>query len=629
MPRPSSATERRAVGLSGPALAALAAFLAFGPPLALPASTRAADGDADAATVALRLDGERLDESVGIDLVADGALTDTSRRALVVTSDRGLVLSLEGPLRLRRNGRMLAGPVRVGPGDEGHFELEAGDGPASAALVLDEGGSVRRVPVRVHRIELVDGEGRTLEPALGSARLSTRSPDLALADRDAARGADPDDLLVRVASPVSPRRPASEGEPARAEAWPLELGTRGRLASDTPPLALPLDPEAPGVARTPWVRLYADALDVALPARSNRLLRASLGDVLEARWRTPSGVLVRALGVGRAGSDTGDDALRTASLRFVVLRSRPGGPPALGRDEREARALVGAQLELARAIFAPCAVGFGPEAAPVIRFLAPPPPYALVVGEEDGFPARGGGLVRFRANGRTVGPIETVAGDPPLATAERIVTALRAAGFSASASEVPRTSNGAGHAADVLVRDARGEPAFLEPDGSAPIATDAVQRVRRVDPSPFPGLRAFRNADAVAGTAEERALVRALADSDPRTIDVLFVPGFDRTERLGEAFLPGDAGPLAGTIVIARAGVARMATAYTLAHELAHVLLDEPHHLDEVGAPDPTRLLGGGAPRGDLRGPRRLSREECRMMRTNASSAGSHLLRAP
>ncbi len=49
MPRPSSATERRAVGLSGPALAALAAFLAFGPPLALPASTRAADGDAETA----------------------------------------------------------------------------------------------------------------------------------------------------------------------------------------------------------------------------------------------------------------------------------------------------------------------------------------------------------------------------------------------------------------------------------------------------------------------------------------------------------------------------------------------------------------------------------------------------
>lgn len=639
MPRPCSGTERGSARPWRLRLAALAAFSALAPLLAPRAATLASADAVAAPTSALRIDGEPFDASEGLDLAANpgsGASegrdaspeSEPARRTLVVTpSARPVTLSVEGPIRLVRSGRSLSGPVRLPAGHEASLELEAGDGPATGTLVLEEDGSTSRIAVRVHRLELVDGEGRPLETAGASPRLSTRSPDVPLASDTAPRGTDPDDLYVRASSPEA----AAAAGPAPLEegprAGPLELGTRGRLASDTPPLSLPLSVEAPRVLRTPWVRLYADGLDVALPARADRLLRASPGERLEARLRTPSGVVVRSFRVGRPGNAEGDDALRAVTLRFVVLRSRPGGPPAIGRDEREARALVAAQRELARAIFAPCAIDFEPDAASAVRFLAPPPPYALVVGEEDGFPAHGGGIVRFRANGRPIGPIETVEGDAPMATAERIAAALRAAGFSASTSEVPRTTNGSGPAADVLVRDARGEPAFLEPDGGSPLGTDAFQRVRRVDPSPFPFLRAFRDTDSIAGTAEERALVRALADADPRTLDVIFVPSFDRAERHGESFLRGDAGPLAGTVVISRAGVARMATAYTLAHELAHVLLDRPRHLDDVGSPDPTRLLGGGAPRGDFRGPRRLSREECRAMR--ATAAGSGLLHAP
>jgi hypothetical protein len=50
---------------------------------------------------------------------------------------------------------------------------------------------------------------------------------------------------------------------------------------------------------------------------------------------------------------------------------------------------------------------------------------------------------------------------------------------------------------------------------------------------------------------------------------------------------------------------------FALAHELGHVLLDDPGHPDDFGVDTPTRLMDADAANGTAYGPRRLLASEC------------------
>ena len=129
------------------------------------------------------------------------------------------------------------------------------------------------------------------------------------------------------------------------------------------------------------------------------------------------------------------------------------------------------------------------------------------------------------------------------------------------------------------------------------------------------GLREFDNMTALTGTLEERALVRALADEDEATIDVLVVSELCGGTRDGETFVAGEAagapGSIANVVVISREGIARARVAFTLAHELGHVLLDQPLHPDHLGPDRPWLLMDSDASDSTIRGPRRLTETEC------------------
>ena len=50
---------------------------------------------------------------------------------------------------------------------------------------------------------------------------------------------------------------------------------------------------------------------------------------------------------------------------------------------------------------------------------------------------------------------------------------------------------------------------------------------------------------------------------------------------------------------------------FALAHELGHVLLDDPGHPDDFGVDAPTRLMDADAANASAYGPRRLIASEC------------------
>lgn len=374
-----------------------------------------------------------------------------------------------------------------------------------------------------------------------------------------------------------------------------------------------------GVGRSAFVRLVADPQDAAAPGVASRVLRVALGDVVEVavagstrRWR-----------VGRPGEEHGPRAHRRARVRVHVLRER--GVPAIGGDDEGARAVMRDQLALANAVFAPCHVDLGSAGAVEVRVVDAPPPTLLAIADGDGLPALGG-EIRFRIDDRSF-RVVIPAGSSPEQTAERVALALRRARFAARVVVEPRNRNAAGPSASVHVRDATGGFVTLAPDEPHPLSTDRRQTVRLGVVELADGLEPFEDGNARAGTLEERALLHAVVDDDPRTLDVVVVPRFARPERQGEAFIASDEGPLRNVVVIDRRGLARARTAYTLPHELAHVLLDVPFHPDELGEPDPTRLMSSRASDATVLGPKRLTAEECARLRFRGERNG--LLAAP
>jgi hypothetical protein len=141
------------------------------------------------------------------------------------------------------------------------------------------------------------------------------------------------------------------------------------------------------------------------------------------------------------------------------------------------------------------------------------------------------------------------------------------------------------------------------------------------------GLEHFTDLDAMAGTLEERTLVKALDDGDPATIEVIVVPLFAGGGRIGESFIASDLSSVRNVVLLDRAGIRARRSSLTLAHELGHVLMDMPGHPDDYGVDTPTLLMDSDAADASPYGPRRISLDECaRVVRQAGPTARSPML---
>ena len=85
---------------------------------------------------------------------------------------------------------------------------------------------------------------------------------------------------------------------------------------------------------------------------------------------------------------------------------------------------------------------------------------------------------------------------------------------------------------DVLVKKKGGQLAVVQPPKAGPISTDPVLDVCVGGVFLEDGLTHFADADAIAGTLEERSLIKAFDDGDPATLDVFVVPSFGGDARI-------------------------------------------------------------------------------------------------
>src|SRR5262249_53537391 len=98
--------------------------------------------------------------------------------------------------------------------------------------------------------------------------------------------------------------------------------------------------------------------------------------------------------------------------------------------------------------------------------------------------------------------------------------------------------------------------------------------------------------------------------------------------RIGESFIYADRGALRDVLIEDRAGLRVDRASFALAHELGHILLDDPGHPDDFGADTPTRLMDADAANASAWGPRRLLGDECaRALRQSGPGAPWPLLR--
>jgi hypothetical protein len=384
-----------------------------------------------------------------------------------------------------------------------------------------------------------------------------------------------------------------------------------------------------GTFETPLIKLVADRIDSTALGSENRSLLVALGDFVRASARR-EGTTVRAdirVG-GRRGAPDERIVLR-AQLRVVILRGHRGGQPSIGEDDAGAIALARRQIEIANEIWAQCFINFGEPQAASVRVSDPPPPALLAISDQDGLPAHGGGRIQFLANGVSIGPILTRRGDLPRETARQISRALLRRGFKAEISINPRAEFGAEDSADLVVRTRAGALATLSQTTGLPLSTDSQQSVSIGRVQLEDGLEQFDNMNAGSGTLEERTLVKTLADGSRSTIDLFIVNRFSAAERQGEAFIEADGSAMANTIILDRSAVRFERQAWVQAHELGHVLMNEPFHPDNFGRDRPTLLMDSDARAGKISGPKRLRDADCeRARRRTRTFDGNSILKS-
>jgi hypothetical protein len=467
-------------------------------------------------------------------------------------------------------------------------------------------------------IDWLDAQNRPIDVAHETVEISrfvTNGDTLPHAEGYDDTSLAPTDLRVQV---------AANGHDPNAFAV-VESRTRNGVLRGT--LKLPLTRPKSGMPfRSPFVRLVGDEVDLESHGAEGRVLLVALRDSVVVRYSEGACALEQRVRVGAEGNAPSRGSAQQARIVVHVLRRAPGGKPVIGRDDASALALMREQLHAANQIWLQCELTFGSPDEVAMEVVDPPPATLLAVANEDGLPARGGGELRFQIAGQAIGPIATRASATPLATARDIERVLKAHGFYAAVSENPPSRSGAGPSADVLVRRADGSFVEIEAQPDTPLSTDARQtlRIGRVDLSD--GLREFDNMTAQVGSLEERTLLKALADGDDASIDLFVVNQFTGATRQGEAFIAEPGAAIVNTVVLDRNGLRHLPLAWTLAHELGHVLMNDPLHPDNIGPDRPWLLMDADNGRGTVDGPKRLREEDCQRARAASRDAKRPLL---
>ncbi|MCL2823705.1 MAG: hypothetical protein FWD57_06915, partial [Polyangiaceae bacterium] len=297
------------------------------------------------------------------------------------------------------------------------------------------------------------------------------------------------------------------------------------------------------------------------------------------------------------------------SLRINIPRLSKGGIPTIAQSDEEAAKLAKDQFEGAGALWAQCGVSFGPWEPSRLRFVDPPPSCLLAVGCGLGLPSSGG-QIRVNVDGRLF-EVDVPAGMVPEQVARVVSRHFEDAGLRVLRSPNMRTGPGSFPVVDLLVFHENDTPAVLTAVDSNRVSSDRTMPVciGRVDLGT--ALNHFTNVDSMAGTVEERTLLKLLGDWEPRTVEAVYVTAFLGPGRIGQAFVSSNRVGLRNTVVIDRIGVAASNASHVLAHELGHVFLDYGWHPDDFGTDDPTLLMDSDAAIGSAFGPRRLRIVDC------------------
>lgn len=475
------------------------------------------------------------------------------------------------------------------------------------------------VSVQVLELAAYDTQHQPVNLATSHASVSRVVPSLVSSEAGASDGDDPDALYWMVT-----------GDPAYLpERLTLTSTGAGGAALDTlnniplSPVNCPAGLPEHQCRRTPAIRAVGDPVDRQHPAVRGTSLLAEVGGRIAVQIDGREVLSIR-VGGPRHTALGPIERLR-ATVKTHIVRAAPGGSPPVGGTDAGAVKLLREELQTASGLWGQCGVHFGLADDLEIQVVDPPPPFLLGIGCDLGLPASGGEL-RFRANGEVI-RVLTQRFDTPSAVAERVRAQLAAAGFRAVVSANAKIARGALRTADVLVHDAKGNPARLERLPEHPLSSDATLAACIGDVDLSDGLTHFSDYDAAAGTIEERTLIKAFDDGDPTTIELFVIPSFARSGRIGESFIYADGASVRNAVIIDRAGIRAGARSHTLAHEIGHILLDMPGHPDDYGVDMPSTLMDADAADATIFGPRRLSVEECeRALRQSGPGTPAPLL---
>jgi len=369
-----------------------------------------------------------------------------------------------------------------------------------------------------------------------------------------------------------------------------------------------------GALESPWLVLVASEKDHRAPGLNGLALRAGLGDRIEARVRRGGGRAtidsVRAGWVDDAGRP--GEVLRVR-LRTTVLRIEPGGPPIVGGDRSGARALVEHQLAVLNEVLAQCGIWAGAPRDADWRIVDPPAPSLIAVGGRLGYYSAGG-EVRLQLDGVRHGPWRLGSGYTPVETARALGRRLVEAGYRVAVTENPRNRSAAHPTADLSVHRADGAPAEISTWPDQPLSTDPQQPLEIGVVSLDDGLDPYGPNQLLAGTLEERALIKGLADPERKVIELFLINRFSGLAKQGESFVRAAGQALGDVVVLDWRALGRARQAFTLPHEIGHVLLGDLGHPDGRGDARPWLLMNSRASSA-VGGPRSLTGGECRAMR--------------
>jgi len=489
--------------------------------------------------------------------------------------------------------------------------------PGHVSLLASLGQREWTLAIAVHGIGLRDGNKRPVDMARERASLERTPPSRVDLDDADHEFDDPDALRVLTASPEGTTVDALTVDSLSADGATLDVLRDVKLTSVTcdPGLA-----SGTTCSASAPLRLAVDDVDRSHPLVVTRSLRAEVGGALLVR--DAKGKKLQAIRVaGPRTSSAGPLGRHRLTIHPVVMRLTPGGAPAVGGTDVGAIAALRQELALASATWGQCGFTLGPVTQMDVKVMSPPPPYLVAIGDDVGMPASGGELL-FKIDGRLVS-VTTKKGWSTRQVALELQRAAQRTGVTATLSENARISAGAAPSVDVAMKRPGGQLATVElVSSSDKTLSVGIGAVDLTD-----GLQHFGDTDSVAGTLEERALVKAVDDGDPRTIELVVIPFFSGGGRIGESFIASDGSSMRNVIIIDRAGVRARRTSLTLAHELGHVILDEPGHPDDYGIDTPTLLMDSDASDSSPFGPRRITSDECgRAIRQSGPAARLPLL---